>query len=77
MTSDRMQTDEFQITQEFLSNMIGVRREAVNKAATHFQQHQLITYSRGNPSILNRTDLENAACLCYKIIKNNYENFFD
>ena len=69
MTHDRMRNDKFRITQEFLSNMIGVRREAVNKAATHFQQQQLISYSRGNLSILNRAELEKAACQCYRIIK--------
>jgi CRP-like cAMP-binding protein len=74
MTHDRMKTDEFQITQEFLSNMLGVRREAVNKSATHFQQQQLISYSRGNLTILNRKDLETAACRCYSIIKEDYDN---
>jgi CRP-like cAMP-binding protein len=77
MTGDRMHTDEFQITQEFLSNMLGVRREAVNKAATHLQQQKLISYSRGNISILDRCELENAACLCYKIVKKDYDNFLN
>ena len=48
MTADRMGSNDFQITQEFLSNMLGVRREAVSKSATNFQQRQLISYSRGN-----------------------------
>jgi CRP-like cAMP-binding protein len=77
MTGDRMQSDEFQITQEFLSNMLGVRREAVNKAATHLQQQKLISYSRGNLSILNRQGLETAACNCYQIIKKDYDNFLN
>jgi CRP-like cAMP-binding protein len=77
MTSDRMHNDEFQITQEFLSNMLGVRREAVNKAATHFQQQQIISYSRGNLSILDRQKLETAACNCYKIIKKDYDGFLN
>lgn len=72
MTHDRMQTDEFKITQEFLSNMLGVRREAVNKSATNFQQQQLISYSRGNMTILNRDGLEQIACSCYQIIKKEY-----
>ncbi len=53
MSHDRMQQDEFQITQEFLSNMLGVRREAVNKAARSLQQKNLIDYSRGIITILN------------------------
>lgn len=69
MTSDRMNTNEFQITQEFLSNMLGVRREAVNKSAVILQRRQLISYSRGNVSIINRAGLEAASCKCYGIIK--------
>jgi CRP-like cAMP-binding protein len=75
MTSDRMETNEFQITQEFLSNMLGVRREAVNKSAARLQQKQLISYSRGNISIINRASLEAAACQCYAIIKDEEKSF--
>lgn len=70
MTADRMETEDFKITQEFLSNMLGVRREAVSKSAAAFQQRQVISYSRGNISIINRSDLEKTACNCYSIIKN-------
>ncbi|MEO7673397.1 MAG: Crp/Fnr family transcriptional regulator, partial [Pyrinomonadaceae bacterium] len=73
MTRDRMHADDFQITQEFLSNMLGVRREAVNKAAGELQRRKLIRYSRGNLSVLNLRELEAAACPCYKIIKHGYE----
>ncbi len=69
MTADRMESDKFQITQDFLSNMLGVRREAVNKSATILQQQQLIGYSRGNLEIINRKGLESASCVCYEIIK--------
>ena len=72
MTGDRMMSKDFQITQEFLSNMLGVRREAVNKSATHLQQNGLISYSRGKVSILDRAGLEAAACRCYFIIKAEY-----
>lgn len=75
MTSDRMETNEFQITQEFLSNMLGVRREAVNKAAVFLQQQHLISYRRGNISIISRMDLEKAACRCYGIIKDEAKSF--
>jgi CRP-like cAMP-binding protein len=72
MTSDRMNADEFQLTQGFLSNMLGVRREGVNKAAGMLQQQGLISYSRGALTILNRAGLEAIACQCYKIIKDAY-----
>ena len=75
MTSDRMNTNEFQITQEFLSNMLGVRREGVNKSAVILQRQQLISYSRGNISITNRAGLEAASCKCYGIIKDEEKNF--
>lgn len=74
MTSDRMASNEFQITQDFLSNMLGVRREAVTLSAKNQQQKGLISYSRGKVSILNRAGLEAAACRCYFIIKKEYEN---
>lgn len=74
MTHDRMETDEFQLTQEFLSNMLGVRREAVTIAASKFQQNQLIIYSRGNIKVLDRTGLEEISCDCYAVIKNEEES---
>ncbi len=69
---DQMKADKFRITQECLSKMLGVRREAVNKSATNLQQNGLISYSRGNISILNRVGLEAAACRCYFIVKKEY-----
>jgi CRP-like cAMP-binding protein len=69
MMHDRMKTDTFKMTQEILSKMLGVRREAVNKSATSLQQNGLISYYRGKVSILNRAGLEAAACGCYFIIK--------
>ncbi len=74
MTQDRMHSREFRITQEFLSNMLGVRREAVNKAAGSLHQKELISYSRGELKINDRKGLEKTACPCYWIIKNEYDN---
>ncbi|HEX8399143.1 MAG TPA: Crp/Fnr family transcriptional regulator [Pyrinomonadaceae bacterium] len=71
---DRMQTDKFKITQEFLSKMLGVRREAVSKSAANLQQRKLIEYSRGIVSIINRAALEAAACNCYSVVKAEYDN---
>lgn len=75
MTRDRMGTDQFRLTQEFLSNMLGVRREGVNKAAGALQQQNLISYSRGNLLILDRVGLEAIACNCYGLIKAEYDTF--
>jgi len=69
MTHDRMQVDEFQITHEFLSNMLGVRREAVSRAAGELQRKGIIRYSRGKLTVSDRAGLENAACGCYELIR--------
>jgi CRP-like cAMP-binding protein len=73
MTHDRMRADEFQITQDFLSNMLGVRREAVNIAARDLQLRGLISYKRGHLTVIDRPGLEAAACPCYKLIKQEYD----
>lgn len=73
MTHDRMRTDEFLITQDFLSNMLGVRREAVNKAAGDLQRRSLISYKRGHLTVIDRPGLEAAACPCYTLIKQEFD----
>ncbi|HET9530234.1 MAG TPA: Crp/Fnr family transcriptional regulator [Blastocatellia bacterium] len=75
MTRDRRGSDEFPITQQFLSDMLGVRREGVTNAARALQRKKLISYSRGHLTILNREGLEAAACKCYSIIKAEYDSF--
>lgn len=69
MTHDRIGNDEFQLTQEFLSNMLGVRREGVSKAASDLQKRKLIRYSRGRLKVLDRAGLQASSCGCYQIIK--------
>ena len=72
---DRMLTNQFQIKQEFLSKVLGVRREAVSIAAGRLQHQELISYSRGNLSIINREGLEAVCCRCYKIVTKEYKGF--
>ena len=69
MTTDRLGVEEFPLTQEFLSNMLGVRREGVSKAAGALQAAKLIRYSRGIITLLDRRGLERKSCECYAIIK--------
>ncbi len=69
MTHDRMRADEFQLTQSFLSDMLGVRREGVVNAARVLQREQLIRYVRGQLQILNRVGLEKASCQCYEVLR--------
>ena len=68
MTSDRMQTDNFEMTQDFLANMLGVRREAVNRAARSLDERKIVAHTRGHVRIVDRDGLEAAACACYAII---------
>lgn len=69
MSNDRLGLEEFPLTQEFLSHMLGVRREGVSKAAGALQAAELIRYSRGIITLLNRRGLEARSCDCYAIIK--------
>jgi hypothetical protein len=74
---DRVGADEFTLTQEFLSQMLGVRRAAVGVVAAKFQQGGSIEYSRGRMRILNREGLEAASCHCYAIIRGEYERMLE
>lgn len=74
MTHDRVKSDQFRMTHEFLGHMLGVRRVGVTKAAQSLQQRKLISYSRGNISILDRAGLEAAACQCYAVVKGMYDD---
>ncbi len=77
MTSDRLGLEEFRLTQEFMSNMLGVRREGVNKAAGTLQTAKLIRYSRGTIRILDRRRLEANSCECYAIIKAESDEYLN
>jgi CRP-like cAMP-binding protein len=69
MTSDRMEALEFRVTQTFLSNMLGVRREAVNRAAKSLEANSFIKNRRSSITISDRKGLESAACVCYDVIR--------
>lgn len=77
MTSDRLGLEEFRLTQDFMSNMLGVRREGVNKAAGTLQTAKLIRYSRGMITILDRRRLEAKSCECYAIIKAESDEYLN
>jgi CRP-like cAMP-binding protein len=68
-TQDRIDSDALPLTQEFLSQMLGVRRTTVTLVARALQQAGLIRYRRGQIVILDRAGLEEAACECHQIIQ--------
>jgi CRP-like cAMP-binding protein len=73
MTHDRMHSDKFLLTQEFLAMMLGVQRTGVTAAAGALQRTGLIRYTRGNVTILDRAGLEHEACECYGISKREFD----
>ena len=73
MTHDRVKSAEFRMTHEFLGHMLGVRRVGVTKAAHALQKRNLISYSRGDITILDRIGLVAAACECYEVVKDMHD----
>ena len=69
MCHDRVDTNELQMTQEFISNMLGGRRETVTVAAGRLQDAGLIRYTRGHITILDRKGLEATVCECYPTVE--------
>ena len=72
MSQDRSQASSFEVTQEFLAYMLGVRRVGITTAASALQGNGLISYSRGKLTVLNRKGLEHAACGCYAADQKTY-----
>jgi CRP-like cAMP-binding protein len=72
MTRDRAHSDQFYITQEFMSYLLGVRRAGISQAAGILQKRKLIRYSRGQITILDRRGLQGAACVCYAAAWDTY-----
>ena len=73
MTHDRVHERSFPLTQEFLAQMLGVRRPTVSIAAGMLARAGLITYVRGQMTLLDRAGLEAASCGCYRIIAAEFE----
>ncbi|MBD2561720.1 MULTISPECIES: Crp/Fnr family transcriptional regulator [Nostoc] len=70
--SDRLESEEFLLTQEFIAQMLGVRRSGVTVAASTLSRAGMIRYQRGQINILNRGDLEATSCECYQVIQKEF-----
>jgi len=73
LSLDRTGGIHLNMTQELISNMLGVRREGVTQAASSLQRKGLIRYSRGHITILDRAGLERCSCECYEVVKTEYQ----
>jgi CRP-like cAMP-binding protein len=72
MTRDRVGSDDFPLTHEFLAHMLGLRREGVTEAASTLKRQKLISYHRGKIQILDIRGLTASSCSCYRIVKAVY-----
>jgi CRP-like cAMP-binding protein len=77
MTRDRTSSDDLQMTHEFISNMLGVRREGVTHAAQQLQQTGFISYLRGHIKITDRPGLEARVCECYGVVKVEHDRLHE
>jgi CRP-like cAMP-binding protein len=73
--ADRADTQELPLTQEFLSEMLGATRQAAGVAIEGMVKRGLIQTSRGTIRLLDRTGLEAASCECYRVVKEDLEQF--
>jgi Mn-dependent DtxR family transcriptional regulator len=65
--------DELPLTQEYIAQMLGVRRTSVTMVARSLQEAGLIRYTRGNIKLLDVAALRETACECYETVKMNYD----
>jgi len=72
LTLDRLGNKELTMTQELISNMLGVRREGVTEAAGRLQAHGYISYRRGHITVIDRVGLEHHVCECYDVVKKEF-----
>jgi CRP-like cAMP-binding protein len=73
LTHDRVHSDTFPLTQEFLAQMLGVRRASVTLAAGALQTAGLVRYKRGEMVVVDREGLEDVSCECYRVLRDEFD----
>ena len=77
MTHDRVGSEKLEVTQEFVSNLLGVSREGVSLTTGSLRSKGVIVCKRGFITVLDRAGLEEASCECYRVIKDEYDRLLD
>ena len=77
MTHDRVAKDEFNLTHEYLGNMLGVRRSTVTEVMQGLQERGIVTYTRGKITVLDRARLEATSCECYRMVHKEYRRLLN
>lgn len=73
MSLDRLGSNEVMMTQDLIANLLGVRRESVTEAARKLQLANVIRYTRGHITVVNREALEANVCECYEIVRREFD----
>jgi DNA-binding IclR family transcriptional regulator len=76
MFQDRADADEFELTHEFMANMLGMARSSVGEVARKLQEMGLVSYERGRFRVLNRPAMEQMACECYAVVRDEFDSLY-
>ncbi|XUW90620.1 helix-turn-helix domain-containing protein [Burkholderia sp. M6-3] len=76
LSLDRLQSNELQMTQDLVANMLGVRRASVTEVAQQLQASGAIRYNRGRIEVIDRSSLESHVCECYGVVRRECERLF-
>jgi CRP-like cAMP-binding protein len=76
MFHDRARTDEFELTQEFMANMLGVARSSIGEGTRKLRELGLVSYEAGHFRIVNRMAIEQMACECYEVVRGEFDDLY-
>jgi CRP-like cAMP-binding protein len=76
MFQDRADADEFELTHEFMANMLGAARSSIGEVARKLQEMGMVSYERGRFRIVNRMAMEQMACECYEVVRAEFNSLY-